>query len=72
MLKDSSVKGPSPRKVWLLNQLVVYIDNPDQIQKVLNSKYCIDKPHFYKGLIAEHGKQIKYFQNETRTTKVNK
>lgn len=37
----------SPRVAWLGPFLGIIVDNPDQIQKVLNSKYCIDKPLLY-------------------------
>lgn len=39
--------GPSPRKFWLGHLLFVLIDDPQQLQKVLNSKDCLDKPSFF-------------------------
>src|SRR4051812_25542498 len=36
--------GPSPRKLWLGPVLVVVVDDPDHLQKMLTSKYCVDKP----------------------------
>lgn len=47
--------GPSPRKYWLGNVLFVVIDDPEQLQKVLTSKYCVDKPFYYDGLYFKKG-----------------
>lgn len=45
----------SPRKLWLGHQLIVVIDDPEQMQKVLSSKHCLDKPDLYKGIKLEQG-----------------
>lgn len=58
MIKSAGDPGPSPRKLWLGNELVVFVDEPEQVQKVLSSKYCLDKPAFYKGMMAENGEKI--------------
>lgn len=36
------------QKVWFGPQVVVLINSPDDTQKVLNSKECLDKPGFMK------------------------
>lgn len=48
----------SPRKLWLGHQLIVVIDDPEQLQKVLSSKYCLDKPDLYKGIKMEQGLRL--------------
>lgn len=35
-------------KVWFGPELVIVVSNPDLVQKVLNSKECLDKPNFFK------------------------
>lgn len=50
-----SAKGPSPRKLWLGHQLIIMLDDPEQLQKVLSSKHCLDKPDLYKGIHAQNG-----------------
>lgn len=37
-----------PGKVWLGPELLVFVHTPENIQKVLNSKECLDKPSFYR------------------------
>lgn len=38
----------SPGKVWFGPELMVMISTPDEMQKVLNSKECLDKSEFFK------------------------
>lgn len=42
----------SPRKFWEGPIVYVVIDDPEQIRKVLSSKYCIDKPKSAYGSFA--------------------
>lgn len=37
-----------PGKVWMGPELLVYVHTPKNIQKVLNSKECLDKPAFFR------------------------
>lgn len=37
-----------PSKVWVGPELVVVVYSPENIQKVFNSKKCLDKPDFFK------------------------
>jgi cytochrome P450 family 4 len=37
-----------PGKIWFGPELMVIISTPEAMQKVLNSKECLDKPNFFK------------------------
>jgi cytochrome P450 family 4 len=37
-----------PGKVWFGPELMVLVSTPETMQKVLNSKECLDKPKFFK------------------------
>lgn len=50
---DKNVKGVG--KVWFGNKLVVFVNSPDALQKVLNSKDCLDKPFQLKFFGIENG-----------------
>lgn len=51
----------SPAKTWYGNILSIYVDQPEQLQVILNSNKCLQKAHLYKflgvnfGLIAADG-----------------
>lgn len=40
--------GERMEKVWFGPEMVVIINTPERMQKVLNSKECLDKPKFFK------------------------
>lgn len=37
-----------PSKVWFGPELMILISTPEAMQRVLNSKECLDKPNFFK------------------------
>lgn len=47
--------GPSPRRFFAGPVCSVVVDNVDQLQKLLNSKYAVDKSFIYKKLILKRG-----------------
>ncbi|CRK99234.1 CLUMA_CG012755, isoform A [Clunio marinus] len=55
MNKITSSPGPSPRSFWLGPMFMIIIDDPMQLQNVLNSPKCIDKPSLYEGLGMKKG-----------------
>lgn len=52
----------SPRKLWLGPVLCVVVDDPDQAQKILTSRYCVDKPPFYKGIPFNKGEALSFYK----------
>lgn len=52
-------KPESPRKFWEGPIIYVVVDDPEQIKKVLNSKYFIDKPKsVYANFKVSDGKTL--------------
>lgn len=49
-MKSDLVGESSPRSLWFGPLFVVIVDDPEQIQKVLSSKSCVDKPFMFKKL----------------------
>jgi cytochrome P450 family 4 len=45
----------APAKMWLGPELVVFVDDPECLQVVLNSQKCLDKSPFYDVLILTQG-----------------
>lgn len=42
-------------KGWLGPTLTIYMDHPDDLRTILNSKDCLDKPYIYRFLPAGNG-----------------
>lgn len=51
--QEKNVKGIG--KFWMGHEVLVIINTPENIQKVLNSKECLDKPKFFKFFGIERG-----------------
>jgi hypothetical protein len=47
--------GPSPRRMYSGPMCMVVVDDADQLQEVLNSKFCLDKGYFYKKFVLKEG-----------------
>lgn len=55
-LRKLCLKTSSISKSWFGPQLVVFTEDPEVINTVVNSKHCQNKPDlFYKGLYTENG-----------------
>lgn len=50
---EKTVKGVG--KFWMGHEVLVLVNSPDNMQKVLNSKECLDKPAFFKYFGIERG-----------------
>lgn len=59
-----------PGKVWLGHELVVFVHTPENIQKVLNSKECLDKPKFYKFFKVPQGSLFGFVDDWRRHRKI--
>lgn len=46
---------PTPMKIWLGPELVVFADSPESLQIVLNSPKCLDKSPFYDEFVLTKG-----------------
>lgn len=66
----------SPTKIWYGNMLSIYVDKPQQLQVILNSNKCIQKPYLYKflgvnyGLIASDGEYSDIFHLKLIVVKI--
>lgn len=42
-------------KIWMGHEVIIFVNTPDNMQKVLNSKDCLDKPKFFRFFGIERG-----------------
>ncbi|KXJ83621.1 hypothetical protein RP20_CCG003848 [Aedes albopictus] len=55
ILNDITKTYPSPCRAWLGPKLFVFIDNPEDMQVVLNSPNCLEKADLYRFFRCEKG-----------------
>lgn len=57
VIKDIMAPGPvSPKGAWLgPTEFILTIDNVEQVNQTLTSKYCIDRPPFNHLTLLDHG-----------------
>ncbi|XP_058451458.1 cytochrome P450 4C1-like [Malaya genurostris] len=55
ILNDITKTYPSPVRAWLGQKFVVFIDNPEDLQIVLNSPNCLEKADVYRFFHCEKG-----------------
>lgn len=59
----------SPIKIWFGTELIVFVNTPEHIKAVFNSKECLDKPSFIKIRDFQKGTifgNIDYWQNHRK------
>jgi hypothetical protein len=67
-LGSVTAKGPSPKRVFVGPACFIVVDDPDQIQKICNSRHCFDKMYFYKKLMLKTG-ELKEVNTREKTIK---
>jgi cytochrome P450 family 4 len=56
LIAEYCLKFPDMMKLWLGWKLVIFVNNPDKIQKVLMSQKCLEKWNFFYSLMdRDHG-----------------
>ncbi|EAT35039.1 AAEL012766-PA [Aedes aegypti] len=55
ILNDITKTYPSPCRAWLGPKLFVFIDNPEDMQVILNSPNCLEKADLYRFFRCEKG-----------------
>lgn len=57
LIKDIAKPGPvSPKGAWLgPTEFILTIDNVDQVNQTLTSKYCVDRPTINQLTLMDHG-----------------
>ncbi|XP_062557032.1 uncharacterized protein LOC134221879 [Armigeres subalbatus] len=55
ILNDITKTYPSPCRAWLGPKMFVFIDNPEDMQVVLNSTNCLEKADLYRFFRCEKG-----------------
>lgn len=55
LIDEFFYEGPTPFATWLGPSLVIGVDDPEDLQIILNSDACLEKPYFYEHLRNETG-----------------
>ncbi|XP_053691289.1 cytochrome P450 4c21-like [Sabethes cyaneus] len=55
ILNELTKKYPSPCRAWLGHKFLIFIDNPEDLQTVLNSPNCLEKADVYRFFHCDKG-----------------
>lgn len=55
VIADYCLKFPDMMKLWLGPKMLIFVSNPDRIQKILLSQKCLEKWNFFYGLMERDG-----------------